>query len=110
MLTTGGLVTSPVLYLLDNRGEEYRLQHSGYIEIRWNACDNRAGDLTVILDEARQESLRRVTTNAGSINRLWFGVLEPLTADSIFSEPVWWIAGYDCPAWLLNPVQFCSSR
>ncbi len=43
--TTGGLVTSPVLYLLDKRGGEYLLQRSGHTEIRWKARDNRVGNL-----------------------------------------------------------------
>ena len=216
--TTGGLVTSPVLYLLDKRGGEYLLQHSGYTEIRWKAKDNRVGDLflnhllntntfrieitlaathhrcpievwiddttlhqdydrvrvpgagrpvavrpdgyfripvpgskpmhffleldrgkmdlgrfkekmqayqvyaqtglalarfntknyrvlTVTLDEARRESLRRATADAGGANRFWFGVLENLTADTVLSELVWWIAGRDRPARLLNPAQ-----
>lgn len=37
----GGIVTSPILYLLDKRGGEYLLQHSAHDEVRWKARDNQ---------------------------------------------------------------------
>ncbi len=39
----GGIVTSPMLYLLDRRGGEYLVQQAGYDEIRWKPSDNRVG-------------------------------------------------------------------
>lgn len=39
----GGLVTSPILYLLDKKGSEYLLSHRGYDDIRWRPNDNSLG-------------------------------------------------------------------
>jgi hypothetical protein len=41
--TLGGVMTSPILYLLDKRGGEYFLQHSDHTDIRWKASDNQIG-------------------------------------------------------------------
>lgn len=39
----GGLVTSPILYLLDKKGSEYLLAHRGYDDIHWRPGDNSLG-------------------------------------------------------------------
>jgi len=39
----GGIVTSPVLYLLDKLGSEYLIRQCGYDEIRWQSSDNKVG-------------------------------------------------------------------
>lgn len=50
--TTGGLVTSPILYLLDQRGSQYIIQHLGYDEMRWQRHHNQVSSefLTHLLD------------------------------------------------------------
>lgn len=39
----GGVVTSPIVYLLDRRGGEYLIQQRGYDEVRWKRSDNQVG-------------------------------------------------------------------
>jgi hypothetical protein len=40
----GGIMNSPILYLLDRRGAELLRAEYGYEEVRWHARDNKVGE------------------------------------------------------------------
>lgn len=41
--TLGGVMTSPILYMLDKRGGQHLLKQGYYDEIRWKTSDNQVG-------------------------------------------------------------------
>lgn len=43
LLARGGIMNSPVLYLLDERGRDVLIEHRGYETVRWKASYNEVG-------------------------------------------------------------------
>lgn len=64
------------------------------------ACEERYGSkafrvLTVVLSSTRLETLKKATEQVGGRHRFWFALESDITEETVFSEPIWAIAGKD---------------
>lgn len=64
--------------------------NSGQYQQRYGVEKGRV--LTVTTGEGRLKNLKKITEDAGGRKRFWFTTFDRLTADSVFTEPIWHIA------------------
>ncbi len=63
---------------------------SGAFERRYGGRGLRF--LTVTSSESRLANLMRITEKAGGTNRWWFTTFDRVAPDTVFAEPIWYIA------------------